>query len=77
MKTIVLGVYVGVLVFWEATISSRRISASLALAAVAAATATTARGECNRHHVTYSLNSLKESDIKDYIGDYYRGYQGG
>ena len=27
-----------------------------------------------RHHMYYSLNSLKGGYIGDYIGDYYRGY---
>ena len=27
-----------------------------------------------RRHVSYSLNSLKEGYIGDYIGDHYRGY---
>ena len=29
------------------------------------------------YHVTYNLNSSKGGYIRDYIGDYYRGYQGG
>ena len=28
-------------------------------------------------HMSYSLNSLKGGYIRDYIGDYYRGYEGG
>ena len=28
-------------------------------------------------HMSYSLNSLKGAYIRDYIGDYYRGYEGG
>ena len=28
-------------------------------------------------HMSYSLNSLKGGNIGDYIGDYYRGYEGG
>ena len=30
-----------------------------------------------RAHVSYSLHSLKGGYIRDYIGDYYRAYEGG